>query len=908
MTALCALAFPGLAFADTTVDFEDLAAGTVVTSQYADLGGAGQGVVFGPLPGGAGDGFRPVIRTPPPGEAQSGAQVADIANCPGCEFYTPKSTGTFSVPRSRVSMYVGFLGPPATCSSDGSDPGCAYVTLRALDAGGNQVAASAPALVRQGMGVHVPLSVSTPSPVIVGFELGARPTTDYNKRIAIDDLSFDTPSAPPTPDFTLTPASTDVNLVQGGSATDAITIGRIGGSAGAIDIGIAGALPAGVHAQFAPNPAGGSATTLTLTVDASAPPTGGAPQTVTFTGTPAALSAGSAQRSFTLRINVLPTCAHVATRQQLIDAVAAGYKCIFVENGAQIDMAQVADNRSNAPDSVLRIPDGVTLMSGRSPTVQGGLLYMSRRLAKQRAMLKLGANTRVTGLRLRGFAQTATKDRQDNTDAILVEGVQDVSVDNNEIYGWPNASVEVNEAPNGATTVGRIRVTRNFIHNNVQCGSGYGVVISGAGFVLIDRNVFNFNRHDVAGDGKPATGYIAELNFVLTSGPTCDGFYNQHFDMHGTAPSGSAHQGGRAGQLIEIRRNTIRGDQSYGFLGHLNRPAFQLRGTPDDHAAFTQNVVAHEDEDSAVRVSGVDRGALKKARKLFVRNNRYGVDTAKELAVSDFDGDGRADVFQATGAVWAYSPSGRREWHFLNDSSLRLSRLGFGDFNGDGKTDVFSQSGRQWRVSYSGTSAWIALPAGSSIDKSYYRFGDFDGDRKADVFRANGSRFYYSSAGATAWKPLAASGLKIGKLRFGDFNGDGTTDVFSLANGQWSVSYGGATSWRRLNRKLSSDLGELAFADFNGDGRTDVARRDGGKWRVSLGGITVWRLLQSRSQPAFVGMLFGDFTGDKRADVLERGAIVFKPSTPPEFASFTRFRLSSAGAGRLAGWSLQDMR
>src|ERR1700691_1586730 len=79
-------------------------------------------------------------------------------------------------------------------------------------------------------------------------------------------------------------------------------------------------------------------------------------------------------------------------------------------------------------------------------------------------------------------------------------------------------------------------------------------------------------------------------------------------------------------------------------------------------------------------------------------------------------------VFQATGAVWVYSPCGRREWRYLNDSSIKLSGLAFGDFDGDGKTDVFSQEGSQWLVFSGGTGPWTPLPAGSNIPMSGYGF------------------------------------------------------------------------------------------------------------------------------------------------------------------------------------------
>jgi hypothetical protein len=185
-----------------------------------------------------------------------------------------------------------------------SDSACAFVTLLAFDSAGNQIAASPQTLVKQNAGVHTLLSVSTPSATIVGFKITARTDgTDDDKQIAIDDLTFDTPSTPPPPDFTLTPAATNVSLVQGGSATDTVSIGRLGGSTGTVTFGEAGALPAGVHLGFAPNPAG-TASTLTLTADANAPPTTGADPTVTITGTPDSSSAGTTPRSFTLSIGV----------------------------------------------------------------------------------------------------------------------------------------------------------------------------------------------------------------------------------------------------------------------------------------------------------------------------------------------------------------------------------------------------------------------------------------------------------------------------------------------------------------------------------------------------------------------------------------------------------------------------
>ena len=550
--------------ADPTINFDELSPGTAVTTQYADFGGAGQGVMFGPLPGGAGDSPRPVI-TNAGSQAHSGTQVADIT-CMTCNEglgTSPDTTATFSLQRSRVSVYVGFLGSPALpCLPNSTASTCAVVTLRAFDASGAQVATSAPLTVTQGAGVQALLSVSS-SVAIAGFEVSGRTTTDNNKDIAIDDLSFDAPATPPPPDFTLTPTSASLGVAQAGSASAAIAIGRLNGSSGPIGLAVRD-LPAGVSAQFSPNPADGSQSTLTLTADSTAPPT--APLQVTIVGSPQSPSAGSAQRTATLSVTVVRVCTGVSTFNELVAALAS-CKTVVVDNNARIDLAQEGHRVPGHPDEILQVPDGVTLESGRSATVPGGLLYMSHRVSTccdaGPFMLVLGNDTRVSGLRLRGYDQYDVQDRHDGTAGILIQGVADVVVDNNEIAGWPGAGISVSETNNHIATPpvgthvatseyarasGRVRITDNYFHNNVQCNAGYGVVVSDNGLALIDRNVFDFDRHDVAGGQKsPGASYIAELNFILTDGPTCSGAYNQHFDMHG---SGAGGDGGPAGQYI----------------------------------------------------------------------------------------------------------------------------------------------------------------------------------------------------------------------------------------------------------------------------------------------------------------------------------------------------------------------
>jgi hypothetical protein len=304
--ALACLALPASASA-VTATFDDLAAGTYVTNQYADLGGPGQGVTFGPLPGGS-TGLKPYVTQVPAGQAQSGNQVGMINVCDPnvpCELPPPHTTATFQSGRTSVSVRVGLGGEPAVSDcipNEGTS--CATVTLTARDANGAAIGTPAQAVVKRGQGFKTLLSVELPSPSIRGFTVSA--FDDYGEAVGIDDVTFDVPMTPPPPDFTLTPASNFLVMSQGQTLTDRIAIGRTGGSTGDVSFELTGPLPQGVSASFAPNPAGGDFTDLRLTAspDASLTGNGFEPIEVRVTGTPAAASAGPEPRTFPIRLQV----------------------------------------------------------------------------------------------------------------------------------------------------------------------------------------------------------------------------------------------------------------------------------------------------------------------------------------------------------------------------------------------------------------------------------------------------------------------------------------------------------------------------------------------------------------------------------------------------------------------------
>src|ERR1700731_133251 len=140
-----------------------------------------------------------------------------------------------------------------------------------------------------------------------------------------------------------------------------------------------------------------------------------------------------------------PSKAQVSTLEELktaMDAAATDrFRCerpyvIWVDNNASINLDGLASSDPNPPNFLLHIPDCVTLASGRTATVDGGLLLVGNRSNTQVFMLELGNNTRVTGLRLQG-PYSGSDAGGTETSAILVQGIERALIDNNEIYAWP---------------------------------------------------------------------------------------------------------------------------------------------------------------------------------------------------------------------------------------------------------------------------------------------------------------------------------------------------------------------------------------------------------------------------------------------------------------------------------------
>jgi hypothetical protein len=405
---------------------------------------------------------------------------------------------------------------------------------------------------------------------------------------------------------------------------------------------------------------------------------------------------------------------------------------------------------------------------------------------------------------------------------------------------------------------GTLLIERNYFHHNARTDGGYGVVVGGAGYATIEGNVFDHNRHAVSASGEAFSGYFAHFNYVLAGGYKYGGKYSQHFDAHGTADHG---WGGYAGEFIEIRNNTIRGDQTYKLI--RTRPAFQLRGRTEQGAYFNDNVVVHEDLDDAVslkwEVDDTDFGEDHGRFNFHASGNSFDKDYSTEVAVGDFDGDGRTDVFVANGTGWFYSRSGIRPWEYLHASDKRVKDLAFADIDNDGITDVL----------YRGPSGNLGFLKSGRLDLEplttlpvpikELRSGDFDGDGLTDLFYTLGQQWQVWDGATGTWSPAASSSTKVSEMLFGEFDDVTGTDVAAVRNGAWSYSSGGIQSWAKLNKKLVGSFKDAVAADFDGNGRSDIAFIKDKKWRYSRDGSSPLKVMRSSAVAPLEPLLVGRF-------------------------------------------------
>ncbi|MBS2014197.1 MAG: right-handed parallel beta-helix repeat-containing protein [Deltaproteobacteria bacterium] len=402
------------------------------------------------------------------------------------------------------------------------------------------------------------------------------------------------------------------------------------------------------------------------------------------------VSYGSAQRSLgSVSINVqLPPRVDITSNDQaplFVQAVQTPNTTVVVANHVQLDLS----NRQG-----IGIASNVLVQGGRAGLQAGPRLFTTTRPPALFEIRQGISNVRITGVRIEGPDMGAV-DRNGAT-AVEIDSATNVEIDHDEISGWAGSGVGVRDtldvmaSPSPTASVlpaHTVNVHDNFIHHNQAVGGdGYGVVVGHGAHVMIARNVFDWNRHAIAGDGRPGTGYTAYYNLVLENGGLhrwipFPGFWTHthQFDMHGRDHCGigdlvsdSLYNCGPAGHTMLIRHNTF-------FYSEDDN--IKLRGTPSVGMFVGENVFANDTSFSGA-TSQEESGLVEEP------GNVYGYNGKNQLGTCDFDGDGINDSFMATGESWWYRSGTTGPWEFLNASKKKLSEVSIGFFDSDNRCDV----------------------------------------------------------------------------------------------------------------------------------------------------------------------------------------------------------------------------
>jgi hypothetical protein len=400
----------------------------------------------------------------------------------------------------------------------------------------------------------------------------------------------------------------------------------------------------------------------------------------------------------------------------LVQAVGTNDRRIRVLNRVKLDLTAYRP---------ITVASGVRLIGGRTAREPGPLLYT--KIRKTLFLIQPDddqadvRHVRISGLRIKGPDDSEIVDGGNKSFAIYVNSAVHVEIDHNELYGWKNAAIGVADEYDDRIRYNRnpwtVRIHDNFIHHNQEKDShGYGVVVGGGAFALIERNVFDYNRHAISGSGNDKSGYRAYRNLVLQHGGRHKTWgiwrHTHQFDMHGSEKCANTEKYcGTAGYAVDIGFNSFlyhpknphlppRVQVLFPYLPP-HPPAIRIRGTPVlepcGGARVISNVFAHDDLDQAVKQN---RGP---GRPLCKADNRLGINGLAQTArLCDFDGDGTNDRFMATGQTWWYASRGTGHWVYLNTSKKLLRQLTLGQFDGDNRCDVVADG----LISSGGTSPW----------------------------------------------------------------------------------------------------------------------------------------------------------------------------------------------------------
>ncbi len=287
---------------------------------------------------------------------------------------------------------------------------------------------------------------------------------------------------------------------------------------------------------------------------------------------------------------------------------------IFIDGHAEIDFT----NLISTEKFQIKLPAGVTLASDRGDKGSEGAFLRSDNFATSPLINVLGPKVRITGLRIIGpdpkprlehHKRAHNKERGDHkaqstyyyllpNSAGIWTDHEALELDNCELSGWSHAAIFLKNGD-------KHHIHHNYIHHNQRQGLGYGVSHGYGKNIssLIEFNLFNYNRHSIAGTGVSGLSYEASNNIELGES------LSHNFDMHG----GKDRKDGTdiAGRLIKIHHNTFRNPKVR---------AIGIRGVPEDKAEIFNNWFAQDKPGKDLMIPW----PAGKEKKVFLYNNVYG--------------------------------------------------------------------------------------------------------------------------------------------------------------------------------------------------------------------------------------------------------------------------------------------